>query len=149
MKFYYITHSSNKETLPDSRYDLWNDVYDSYLQKPSQQTTINQAEQPTPSLIGSPSTSHRLPVLRRKRKRINCSSLKNNVFKFDLKLNHLRIAWKTMDGVEEHFPSDVILFKDMSKIKLPLAQHTKEPTQEQTQHMDQMGVYNFKKSWFI
>ena len=29
MKFYYITHSSNEDTLSDSRCDLWTDVYNS------------------------------------------------------------------------------------------------------------------------
>ena len=49
-----------------------------------------------------------------------------------------------MYGIEEHFPSDMILFKDISIIKLPPAQHIKISNQEQTQHYEQMGVYDQK-----
>ena len=155
MKFYSITHSSNQATLPNRRCDLRTDVYNSYLQTPFQQTTINQTEQPTQPLIESSSTSHKQPALQRKRKRMNCPSIKKTISKFDVKLNQLRITWKAMHGVEEHFPSDVILFRDMSKIKLPSAQHLKRPTKQfprtlplnheaQIQHQDNIGVYDTK-----
>ena len=42
-----------------------------------------------------------------------------------------------MYGVEEHFPSDVILFKDISKVILPPAQHTKRSNEEKSPHYDQ------------
>ena len=73
-----------------------------------------------------------------------------------MKLIQLRLAWKIMYGVEENFPSDVILFKDISKIKLvPPAQRMKTPTQRlpptlhlnqqaNTRHQDNRGVYDTK-----
>ena len=126
MKFYFIAKSTNKVTIPDTASESWGDVYSLNLNQPARHqpdTPITNPQQPT-SLPEPPSQEETPCTHKRKRNNYvpNFSLLETEFF---LKLNQLRLAWKTMYGDDEKFPSDVIIFKDILKVILPPAPHHK------------------------
>ena len=44
-----------------------------------------------------------------------------------MKLNELKVTWRTMYEDDKQFPSDIIFLKDISTMKLPPAQHSIHP----------------------